>query len=75
MSARLPGEHTGTFRGNQLAMVSGAKALEIKAERDNLVEHANVAGQDLRLGLEGIQRRCQLLIADVRGKGFDVGCV
>ncbi|KOO12219.1 2,4-diaminobutyrate 4-aminotransferase, partial [Vibrio xuii] len=46
-----PGEHTGTFRGNQLAMVSGAKALEI-IERDNLVEHANIAGQYLRHGLE-----------------------
>lgn len=46
-----PGEHTGTFRGNQLAMVSGAKALEI-IQRDNLVEHARIAGQYLRAGLE-----------------------
>ena len=67
----LPGEHTGTFRGNQLAMVSGAKALEI-IERDNLVEHANVAGQYLRLGLEGIQKRVNC-IADVRGKGLMLG--
>lgn len=67
----LPGEHTGTFRGNQLAMVSGAKALEI-IERDNLVEHANVAGQYLRLGLEDIQKRVNC-IADVRGKGLMLG--
>ena len=65
------GEHTGTFRGNQLAMVSGAKALEI-IERDNLVEHANVAGQYLRHGLEGIQSRVSC-IADVRGKGLMLG--
>ncbi len=66
-----PGEHTGTFRGNQLAMVSGAKALEI-IERDNLVEHANIAGQYLRLGLENIQKRLNC-VAEVRGKGLMLG--
>ncbi|EHR0246227.1 pyridoxal phosphate-dependent class III aminotransferase [Vibrio parahaemolyticus] len=66
-----PGEHTGTFRGNQLAMVSGAKALEI-IRRDNLVEHANVAGQYLRFGLESIQKRVNC-IAEVRGKGLMLG--
>ncbi|WP_322803929.1 pyridoxal phosphate-dependent class III aminotransferase [Vibrio alfacsensis] len=66
-----PGEHTGTFRGNQLAMVSGAKALEI-IQRDNLVEHANVAGQYLRVGLESIQKRVNC-IAEVRGKGLMLG--
>ncbi|WP_367986598.1 pyridoxal phosphate-dependent class III aminotransferase [Vibrio sp. NTOU-M3] len=65
------GEHTGTFRGNQLAMVSGAKALEI-IERDHLVDHANVAGQYLRHGLEKIQQRVNC-IAEVRGKGLMLG--
>ncbi|MDW1541121.1 pyridoxal phosphate-dependent class III aminotransferase [Vibrio sp. YT-17] len=66
-----PGEHTGTFRGNQLAMVSGTKALEI-IQRDNLVEHANIAGQYLRYGLESIQKRVNC-IAEVRGKGLMLG--
>ncbi len=66
-----PGEHTGTFRGNQLAMVSGAKALEI-IQRDNLVEHANIAGQYLHYGLESIQKRVNC-IAEVRGKGLMLG--
>ncbi|NVD06764.1 aminotransferase class III-fold pyridoxal phosphate-dependent enzyme [Vibrio sp. JPW-9-11-11] len=66
-----PGEHTGTFRGNQLAMVSGAKALEI-IQRDNLVEHANIAGQYLRHGLEAMQQRLDC-IAEVRGKGLMLG--
>ncbi|ANO32748.1 aminotransferase class III [Vibrio breoganii] len=65
------GEHTGTFRGNQLAMVSGAKALEI-IERDGLVEHAAKAGQYLREGLEAIQSRVNC-IAEVRGKGLMLG--
>ncbi|MDF5485392.1 aminotransferase class III-fold pyridoxal phosphate-dependent enzyme, partial [Vibrio parahaemolyticus] len=58
-------------RGNQLAMVSGAKALEI-IQRDNLVEHANIAGQYLRYGLESIQKRVNC-IAEVRGKGLMLG--
>ncbi|MGR5363006.1 pyridoxal phosphate-dependent class III aminotransferase [Vibrio mediterranei] len=65
------GEHTGTFRGNQLAMVSGEKALEI-IERDNLVEHARVAGEYLRLGLNKIKQRVNC-IAEVRGKGLMLG--
>jgi diaminobutyrate-2-oxoglutarate transaminase len=65
------GEHTGTFRGNQLAMVSGAKALEI-ITRDNLVRHAHMAGQYLRDGLEKIATRVNC-IAEVRGKGLMLG--
>ncbi|GHA36773.1 pyridoxal phosphate-dependent class III aminotransferase [Photobacterium aphoticum] len=66
-----PGEHTGTFRGNQLAMATGAKALEI-IRRDNLVAHAREAGQYLREGLERIAERVDC-IAEVRGKGLMLG--
>ncbi|MGF1760283.1 pyridoxal phosphate-dependent class III aminotransferase [Photobacterium sagamiensis] len=67
----LPGEHTGTFRGNQLAMATGAKTLEI-IRRDNLVEHAQQAGQYLREGLERIAQYTDC-IAEVRGKGLMLG--
>ncbi|MGR2767688.1 pyridoxal phosphate-dependent class III aminotransferase [Photobacterium ganghwense] len=66
-----PGEHTGTFRGNQLAMATGAKALEI-IRRDNLTEHARLAGQYLREGLERLARETDC-IAEVRGKGLMLG--
>ncbi|MGF1681268.1 pyridoxal phosphate-dependent class III aminotransferase [Photobacterium minamisatsumaniensis] len=66
-----PGEHTGTFRGNQLAMATGAKALEI-IRRDNLVEHAQKAGQYFREGLERIAQYTSC-IAEVRGKGLMLG--
>lgn len=66
-----PGEHTGTFRGNQLAMATGAKALEI-IRRDNLVEHAQTAGQYFREGLERIAQYTNC-IAEVRGKGLMLG--
>ena len=59
------------FGGNQLAMVAGAKALEI-IKRDKLVEHANCAGQYFRHGLEELRRRVDC-IAEVRGKGLMLG--
>ncbi|WP_299018118.1 pyridoxal phosphate-dependent class III aminotransferase [uncultured Photobacterium sp.] len=67
----LPGEHTGTFRGNQLAMATGAKALEI-IRRDDLVEHARKAGQYLKEGLEHIAKYTDC-IAEVRGRGLMLG--
>ncbi|OEE70264.1 aminotransferase class III [Enterovibrio norvegicus FF-33] len=66
-----PGEHTGTFRGNQLAMVSGAKAMEI-IRRDNLAHKAAVTGEYLRRGLEKIAEKTSC-IAEVRGQGLMLG--
>lgn len=63
-----PGEHTGTFRGNQLAMASGAKTLEI-IQRDNLAENAKIRGEQLRAGLTKIQETYPL-IGEVRGRGL-----
>ncbi len=62
------GEHTGTFRGNQLAMASGAKTLEI-IKRDNLTENAKLRGQQLRAGLKSLQAQFPE-IGDVRGRGL-----
>jgi diaminobutyrate-2-oxoglutarate transaminase len=62
------GEHTGTFRGNQLAMASGAKTLEI-IQRDNLANNAFLRGEQLREGLRGIQANFPH-IGEVRGRGL-----
>ncbi len=67
----LPGEHTGTFRGNQLAMATGAKALEI-ITRDGLTQYALEAGHYFRQGLEKIASQTSC-IAEVRGKGLMLG--
>jgi diaminobutyrate-2-oxoglutarate transaminase len=63
-----PGEHTGTFRGNQLAMASGAKTLEI-IQRDNLAANAHARGEQLRAGLTKIQQQFPQ-IGEVRGRGL-----
>jgi len=65
------GEHTGTFRGNQLAMASGAKTLEI-IQRDNLTENARQRGKQLRALLRAVQIQTDC-IAEVRGRGLMCG--
>jgi len=62
------GEHTGTFRGNQLAMASGAKTLEI-IKRDKLTENAQLRGEQLRAGFTALQAQFPE-IGDVRGRGL-----
>jgi diaminobutyrate-2-oxoglutarate transaminase len=66
-----PGAHTGTFRGNQLAMAAGAAALRYTVGAA-LPEHAATVGERLRRHLEAAQRasRC---IGDVRGRGLMLG--
>ncbi|MCW8994958.1 MAG: diaminobutyrate--2-oxoglutarate transaminase family protein [Psychromonas sp.] len=65
------GEHTGTFRGNQLAMAAGAKTLEI-IQRDNLADNAKQRGKQLRDLLRAIQSEHDC-IAEVRGRGLMCG--
>ncbi|WP_094752141.1 diaminobutyrate--2-oxoglutarate transaminase family protein [Psychromonas sp. CD1] len=62
------GEHTGTFRGNQLAMASGAKTLEI-IKRDNLTENSRLRGEQLRNGFMLLQKKFPQ-IGDIRGRGL-----
>lgn len=66
-----PGEHAGTFRGNQIAMVAGATTLQI-IQRDQLARHASRMGSLLldRLMTLRADHPC---IADVRGKGLMLG--
>jgi diaminobutyrate-2-oxoglutarate transaminase len=65
------GEHTGTFRGNQLAMATGAKTLQI-IKRDNLVNNALLMGNRLITHLREFQK-IYPCIAEVRGKGLMIG--
>lgn len=65
------GEHTGTFRGNQLAMATGAKTLEI-IKRDHLTDNVTQRGKQLRALLREIQVASDC-IAEVRGRGLMCG--
>jgi diaminobutyrate-2-oxoglutarate transaminase len=65
------GAHTGTFRGNQLAMATGAATLrEITAA--GLAGRAEEAGALLTRGLRELQER-HASFGDVRGRGLMLG--
>ncbi|WP_028301005.1 diaminobutyrate--2-oxoglutarate transaminase [Oceanospirillum beijerinckii] len=66
-----PGAHTGTFRGNQLAMVAGKVVLETIAEQ-NLCKNAEKMGELLKAHLLELQAECSY-IGDVRGQGLMLG--
>lgn len=64
-----PGEHTGTFRGNNLAFVAAAEALSYW-EDDALARGVKSKGLLLRDRLEEIRARHGGLLTAVRGKGL-----
>lgn len=64
-----PGEHTGTFRGNNLAFVAAAEALSYW-ETDALARDVKSKGLLLRDRLEEIRARNGGLLTGVRGKGL-----
>ncbi|WP_263261817.1 diaminobutyrate--2-oxoglutarate transaminase family protein [Pseudomonas sp. RIT-PI-S] len=66
-----PGAHAGTFRGNQIALVSGAATLEFIGEED-LLAHVRAVGNQLREGLLRLQQT-HACIGDVRGRGLMLG--
>ena len=66
-----PGAHTGTFRGNQLAMTAGVATLRYLLEHD-VPTHAQHMGRQLRARLEKLQPEFPFL-GDVRGRGLMVG--
>jgi diaminobutyrate-2-oxoglutarate transaminase len=66
-----PGAHTGTFRGNQLAMAAGVATLRYLVEND-VPAHAGRMGRRLRERLGALQA-AHPFVGDVRGRGLMVG--
>jgi diaminobutyrate-2-oxoglutarate transaminase len=66
-----PGAHAGTFRGNQLAMVSGLATMRI-VKQERLELHAWELGQRMMGKLAGIQKRTGC-IGEIRGMGLMIG--
>jgi diaminobutyrate-2-oxoglutarate transaminase len=65
-----PGEHTGTFRGNQLAFVAAAAALELWQRADF---HAGLAAAAVRLHRFAEQARAEVPGVSVREHGMVLG--
>lgn len=69
--AWLPAGHTGTFRGNQLAMATGYASLKIMREQ-NLAKNAEERGAFLKAELDKLAQTFPC-IGNVRGKGLMMG--
>ncbi|MFC4450354.1 diaminobutyrate--2-oxoglutarate transaminase [Halorussus aquaticus] len=65
------GAHTGTFRGNQLAMAAGRATIEYIVDND-LPSHAEQMGARLRDHLDAAADRFAA-VGDVRGRGLMLG--
>ena len=66
-----PGSHTGTFRGNQMAMVAGKASIDFMLET-KLWEEVASKGEQLAASMKALQSKVQC-INDVRGRGLMQG--
>lgn len=66
-----PGAHTGTFRGNQLAMAAGTATLAYVRE-NRLAERAATLGSRMLTQLRQLSREFAM-IGEVRGRGLMIG--
>lgn len=64
-----PGEHTGTFRGQDLSFVAGAEALHY-FEDDSFLQEVKRKGTEMRARLEALAAAFPAKPLDVRGKGM-----
>ncbi len=67
-----PGEHTGTFRGNNLAFVASTELFSYW-ENDSLTEAVKYKENVLRKGLEEIAQKYPSIEARIRGRGLIYG--
>lgn len=67
-----PGAHTGTFRGNQLAMKAGTIVLNTVSKPEFLNEVVQ-KGQKIMDRMNDLKSKVKI-IGDVRGKGLMIGC-
>jgi len=65
-----PGEHNGTFRGHNLAFITGAAALDQFWQDDSFAKEIQNKGDMVRDRFEAIAKRHPELKAHVRGRGF-----
>lgn len=68
-----PGEHTGTFRGNNLAFVAAKTAIEHYWSNGDLTNAVFYKEKILRSRLEAIAEKHAELEIDVRGRGLVYG--
>ena len=67
-----PGAHTGTFRGNQIAMKAGTIVLN-RVTKPEFLNDVIKKGEFIQKRMNEIKAKSKI-IGDVRGKGLMIGC-
>ncbi len=72
-----PGEHNGTFRGNNAAFVTATAALDAFWRDDSFAGTVQQRAEKLDTGITLLQKRHPAIFEDVRGRGLirGLGCV
>ena len=65
-----PGEHNGTFRGNNHAFVTAAKALETYWANDDFAQHIQLRAQQVTRTIQTSLRRFPELFSRLKGRGL-----
>ncbi|HKJ94050.1 MAG TPA: diaminobutyrate--2-oxoglutarate transaminase [Gammaproteobacteria bacterium] len=65
-----PGEHNGTFRGFNPAMISAKRALEVFWSDDTFAKEVQAKGRDIRQRLEDLVKKYPDAQGRVRGRGM-----
>jgi len=68
-----PGEHNGTFRGNNPAFVTATEALDAYWRDPAFAEATEAKGERIRKGLLALKRDFSPTFVDVRGRGMIQG--
>ncbi|MBO0212993.1 diaminobutyrate--2-oxoglutarate transaminase [Vibrio sp. Vb2880] len=68
-----PGEHNGTFRGNNHAFVTAAKALETYWATDDFAQHIQERAQQVTRTIQTALRRFPELFTRLKGRGLMQG--
>lgn len=65
-----PGEHNGTFRGNNLAFVAAAEAIETYWKDRSFAREIQAKGRTIKAKLDSIADQFDVVSLDVRGRGM-----
>ncbi|MCA9395701.1 MAG: diaminobutyrate--2-oxoglutarate transaminase, partial [Candidatus Omnitrophica bacterium] len=68
-----PGQHNGTFRGNNLAFVAATEAIRMFWENDDFTQDLEFKGEALEGDALGLELRYSDAIEEVRGRGLIYG--
>jgi diaminobutyrate-2-oxoglutarate transaminase len=71
----LPGEHTGTFRGNNLALVAASEALKSFWDGDELERDIHKKSKIMAQHLSNLLETHSNVVSEIRGRGMIQGIV